>query len=593
MSAGYIISTVIFFVAAFPVCLLVYRYYTKVSIRKMNIYCIGCHIITLYTCMVPFPLLTLDVDSALSVHSNPNQGKETWMQVIWIIIFAISYTFGWIILPIAEAYTDVGDFTVKKAIVHSIKVNLRLYSIAVSIILVLFIYIMIAKGLYISTSSILSLAISLANAWGLFMLIIFMPAGLVGVPRTLWRYANPRKMLYSILLRIMDIQEELDFASMDLASIKAELIDIDPLVMDENRPHLQQMLESICEADREIPLYHTAAQRIRPQPATRGRTDVSLQHLEDLNERLKYSIKMVNRANYRWESAVRTCNSLDLIIRGVSNTNNPIKKAWMRIRRYVYLTGCGITTILTVLILWSELVLPFRELTSKPLGVIELLMHSDIHFIISIILLFYMAYCAYWTVFRFKVFNTYTIYPGIADNSSLCFNETFLIRLLMPLSFNFLLISGLSNPDTGVDVMYGHVYRRNMDVSVLLGKGVNQFFPLLIPFVAAVVFFNLMGRILNIVGVEVYHLGDIEGSEMRQRLIDGRKLVEAELGYALAGAGLPGEETTMNGVNGSSRAGDTASHENDGSNVRGKRYREYLEKRGTIQPERGNENASV
>ncbi|CCW67966.1 unnamed protein product [Phytomonas sp. Hart1] len=593
MSKGYIISAVIFFVGALVATLLVYHYYTKNSSRKMNIYCRCCHIITLYTCMVPFPLLTLDVDSALDVHDHPEHGKETWMEVIWIIIFAISYIFGWVILPIAEAYTEVGDFTVKRAILHAIKVNLKLYLIAAGIVISLFIYIMISKGLYTSTSNILSLAISLANTWGLLMLIVFMPDGLVGVPRTLWRYANPRKMLYTILLRVIDIQEELDFASMDLGSIKAELIEVDQLVMDEKQSYLHQMLESISEADREIPLYHTAAQRIRPKTVTRDRADVSLQHLEDLNKRLKYSIKMVNRANYRWKSTLRLCRLLDLTIRGVDNTNNPIKKVWISIRQYVYLMGCGITTILTVLILWSEMVLPFRELTSKPLGPIELLMHSSMHFVISNVLLFYMVYCAYWAVFRFKMFNAYTIYPGIADNSSLCFNETFLIRLLMPLSFNFLLISGLSNSDTGVDVMYGHVYRRNMDVSILLGKGVNQFFPLLIPFVATVVFFNLMGRILNLMGIEVYNIGDIKSSEMRQRLIDGRKLVEAELGYALVGAVLPGEEPIFNGINNSGLASDTASHGKNGSNVRGQRYREYLEKRGGIQPEKDTENTTV
>lgn len=239
------------------------------------------------------------------------------------------------------------------------------------------------------------------------------------------------------------------------------------------------------------------------------------------------------------------CNSLDQIIRGVKTTNNPFKKMWFSIRTYVYWTGCAICTGLTVLILWSELVLPFRGLVTFPLGVIEVIMNSSVHFVGSVVLLFYMANCSYWAAFQFKVFDIYVMYPNIADNASLCFNEVFLVRLLMPLCFNFLLISGLSDTNTGVDVQYGHVYRRNMDISVLFGDWFNQFLPIFIPFLSVIVLCNFSQRLLATVGVEIHNPNDVERPAVRQRIEDGRKLVEHELGYQLASATLPGEEHNM------------------------------------------------
>uniref|UniRef100_A0A146M4I4 LMBR1 domain-containing protein 2 A n=1 Tax=Lygus hesperus TaxID=30085 RepID=A0A146M4I4_LYGHE len=134
------------------------------------------------------------------------------------------------------------------------------------------------------------------------------------------------------------------------------------------------------------------------------------------------------------------------------------------------------------------------------------------------------------------------MYPSIADNASLCFNQVFLVRLLMPLCFNFLLISGLSDTSAGVDVQYGYVYRRNMDISVLFGSWFNRFLPILIPFLSAVVFFNLTSRMLSTVGIEIHDPNDVERVAVRQRIEDGRKLVEHELGYHLASVTLPGEE---------------------------------------------------
>lgn len=596
MSGGYVALAIIFFVLALGVTLLVYHFFTKVSIKTFPIHCAVWHLIALYMCIVPFPLLVVDVDAALSVRGNPDGPQQRWMRPIWISIFAVTYFSAWVSLPIAQMYTEVGPFKWQGAVLASIKLNLRLYLVIIVLGVIAFGYLLILKGAYISFASVAKLGISLANAWGLLILTLFMPAGLVGVPRNLWRYADAKRMLRRHLYDAMEIQEDLDLSAMDLASIKGELIAIDPSVSEENRPHLAHMLELISKADREIPLYHLASQRIKTSAlnAARPDSDVSLAHLEDLHVRLKRSIKVVGRANYRWMTTVRQCDALDQIIRGVKGSNNPFKRVWFPIRKYVYWIGCGITSILTVLILWSELVLPFSSLSPVPLGVIEFVMNSPVHFPASVVLLFYMAYCAYWAAFQFKVFDVYAVYPTIADNASFCFNVTFLVRLLMPLCFNFLLISGFTDA-TKVDVQYGHVYRQNMDVSTLLGERFNRFLPMLIPFVAAIVFLNLTSRVLTLVGVEIHSPNDIESPAVRQRLEDGRKLVEMELGYHLASVLLPGEENVdgvrsptssnvgpgrLGGRDAAAAAGSTTP---GASEVRGQRYREFLEKKKAAQ----------
>ncbi|KAG5498566.1 hypothetical protein JKF63_02852 [Porcisia hertigi] len=584
MSGGYVTVTVIFFVVALGLCLLAYRYYTKESIKQIPLACAVWHVIALYMCMLPFPLLVVDIDASLAAQGGSDE-KQHWMRPIWITIFAMTYLCAWVTLPVAQMYTEVGEFTVKGRVLHSIKVNLILYAVIIVIVLAALTYFVVITNSYNSLANVMKVVISLANAWGLLILTLFMPAGLVGVPRMLWRYADAKRLLRHRLYEAIDIQEDLDLAAMDLATIKAELISIDPQVSEENRVHLAFMLELISNADRDIPMYHIAALRVKTVPSTE-RNDVSLLHLETLNQRLKRAIKIANRANYRWNSTVRQCNSLDQIVRGVKGTNNCLKRLWFPIRHYVYYTGCFFCSVLTIFILWSELTMPFRDWVGKPLGVIELIMKSSTHFIGSVVLLFYMAYCAYWAAFQFKIHDVYVIYPSIADNASLCFNETFLVRLLMPLCFNFLLISGLSSTasERRIDVAYGHVYRSNMDIGLLFGSGVNKLLPLMIPFIAAVVFFQLTQQVLSIVGVEVCNPNDMDNPAVRERIVDGRRLVEAELGYQLASPFLPGEDVNeaRSPMTSPRAAGPDRSGVAESDTRRGQRYREYLQKKREV-----------
>ncbi|EPY24246.1 LMBR1 domain-containing protein 2-B [Strigomonas culicis] len=580
MSGGYVALVIIFFVLAFAVSLAAYYYYTKESIKTMSIHCAIWHVISLYMCVLPFPLLVVDIQAAMS-----GGAEQTWMRPIWVMIFAMTYICAWITLPVAQMYTIVGDFTWKKRLVQSIKVNLIIYAVILVLVLGFLTYLVILKGAYTSFASTLKVIISLANAWGLLILTFFMPAGLVGVPRMLWKYADPKRLLRRRLYDAVNIQEDLDLSAMDLATIKAELISIDPLVSDDNRPHLTQMLEAINKADHEVPLYHLAAQRVHAKPLE-STNDISLEHLVELNKRLKKAIIVVGRANYRWTKTLRECVFMDDFLKQRRDT--PWMRLWYKLRKPVYWTGCGVCTILTILILWSEQVMPFREAAGVPLGVIELVMHSSVHFVASIVLLFYMAYCTYWAAFQFKVFDVYVVYPSIADNASLCFNETFLVRLLMPLCFNFLLISHLNTSEDAdaIDVQYGHVYRKNMDISLLFGAWLNRFLPMCIPIIAAVVFFNLAQRMLALVGIEVHNPNDVESAPVRQRIEDGRRLVENELGFELASVVLPGEQPFIEGetpsrikrmAGGAER--DATTPPSGSSATKGNRYREYLERK--------------
>ncbi|KEG11270.1 putative LMBR1-like membrane protein [Trypanosoma grayi] len=579
MSTGSVVSTVIFFLLTLAATILIFRHYTRISAKSMPLLCRVFIIIALCSAIVPFPLLVVDINAALDAKADPDMPKETWLIGLWYAIVAATYIMGWAVLPVSQAYTEVGQFTPKRKITQAIKMNARFYAISIVVFVVFFAYIAFLKGAYGSLANILKLAISLANAWGLFLLVVFMSAGLVGVPKMLWRSADAVRLLRRLYFSAVDIQEDLDIAAMDLAEVKAELMTIDPLIAEEHKPYWTHMMEEIANADRDIPQYHSASARVKPITSGNN-TDVSLKHLEDLHKRVKYSIKIAQRMNYRWDSTIRRSHAYDELLRGVKSTNNPIKKVWFRIRGAVYRVGAVCTGILTLLVLWSELVLPFQPLTTKRLSVIELAMGSKFELVWSMVFMFYMAYCSYWAILQFKVFDMYVILPSISDNASLCFSATFLTRLIMPLCFNYLLMAGLARD--AADVMYGHVYRRNMDVSLVLGSWLNHFIPMFIPFMSALVLAKIVDRLLILVGIEVHSPDDVMNNAVRQRIEDGHRLMSHALGHPLTALdlnslGVVGDGgMSSNEVNAAAAA---AAAERSRPKQRGERYREYLARR--------------
>ncbi|KAH9579833.1 LMBR1-like membrane protein [Trypanosoma melophagium] len=591
MPAANIVSTIIFFCLTVAATLLIFRHYTRVSAKGMPLLCRVFVIIAFCSFILPFPLLVVDINAALYVKANPSTPKETWLIGVWYAIVAATYIMGWGLLPVSQSYTEVGNFTPKRKIISIIRSNLKMYAISIVVLVVFFAYIAFLKGAYDSVTNIWKLAISLANAWGLILLVLLMSAGLVGVPKMLWRNSDAVRRLRRQYYSVVDIQEDLDIAAMDLADVKAELMMIHPLVAEEHKMYWSEMMEAIATADREIPQYHSASARIKPATQI-NHTDVSLTHLEELNERVKYSIKIAQRMNYQWESTIRKCQSFDELIRGTSSTNNHFKKVWFSIRGFVY-KGCAVCAgILTILVLWSELVLPFQPLTSKRLSVIALVVGSNFELFGSMIFMFYMAYCSYWAILQLKVFDVYVILPGISDNASLCFSATFLSRLIMPLCFNYLLIAGLATED--IDVMYGHVYRRNMDVSLVLGSWLNQFIPMFIPFVSVLVLSRVVDRLFFLVGLEVHNPDDAMNDTVRQRIEDGHRIVSHALGRPLTALDLSGigftstDAATTTTTTGTIAGGVNATQnqkrrqQQQQQQERGERYKEYLAKRKAV-----------
>ena len=607
MGSTYVGWSIVFFLLSLAGAGGIQFYYVSRSWRQFPAFTTFCIFMSVFVCILPFPLLVLDVDAAHeAVEAGLTENKESWFKDVWWTIMVVTQGMAWAFLPIAQEYDRAGDFTVKGRLSRSVKENVKMYIIMGVIGGLLLVYVIFLKGLT-SFTDVLTMCFAASNAFGMFIICVFLASGLVGIPKLLWRSSDPETTLRRYYFEATDIQEDLEMAAMDLRDIKAELAAIDPRVSDEHRVHLAVMMDHIARAEQDVPLYKSVSSRLTLSKfsAVNQAEDVSLNHLVDLHMRLKNSVKIVTRMNHMWETTLSSCRRYDAIVSGGGHVENgspgddevgAIELAYWKYVRYPLLRVLSVGSfILTILILWSELVLPFHAYSDSPLGVIELVMKSRFHFVGSVTFLFYMAGCCYWAVFQFKVFEVYHLLPHVSDVMSFCFTATFLTRLLMPLCYNFLWASDLTTADNMV--MYSAVFGA-MNVVNFLGTWFNQFMPIFIPVVALLIETKLIDRVLTTIVGERLSANDIHNPIVMQKTQDGKRLIMAAIGHEVAAAGsggLAGAGTTSFGtISGIVSSGSTTGREMDtivsgASTDKGKRYAEYKAKRAALQQGKNSE----
>jgi hypothetical protein len=530
----YVLWAVIFFLACGAISAAVLYYYVKDSYTTIAW---GTHVslvFSIFICILPFPLLVIDVDAALSSLSEGASVSvaDSWIAVWWMLIFFSTQIMAWGVLPIAQEYDGAGQFTPGARFKHAVKENIKMYIILGIISAVLMGYIFFLKGVTTVTGMV-SLVMAMANSFGLVLLVIFLACGLLGVPKLLWHLSSPRLILAEGYRRVRQLHEELDIAKTEMTMIRSEVVRRDPLVDDAERCNLAVMLDEISMLEKFVPLSHTNVSTSRADTAMQGK------NLVELNAELKRTIRICRRTMYQFRTQMKECLQLDRVVSGAENS-----KYWMVIRQPLLMILAIATGILTLLVMWSEIVVPFQTVTTSRISVVEIVVNNPpTRFIGCVLFLYYTAGCCYWAVFQFKVFDTYAVVPRVSDGASLCFIVTFLTRVLMPLCYHFLFMSDLTQSHTLVT--YSRLFG-NVDVVVFLGQWFNRFMPIFVPILAVLIELKVIHRLMQWIGVEGFETGIDSAIQRQQDEEEGRQIVGREMNTELRqiNAGSPIPPTT-------------------------------------------------
>ncbi|KAI0244476.1 hypothetical protein L0F63_001495, partial [Massospora cicadina] len=272
-------------------------------------------------------------------------------------------------------------------------------------------------------------------------------------------------------------------------------------------------------------------------------TPIDEASLDDIDFSLKKSLQEQERNRALWSSLRReafhiqdvlsNANSADrkltstlVVLSGSKWDDFRISLAWwfyVVLQPILLRLASFIALLLTLALLWSELTFSVK---SPPLSLVSLLF---IHFqnqlgllqLFSAVLLVYMSWCAYSSLFQLRIFNYYVLVPNKHTNeNSLLFCGAYLCRLVMPLYYNFLLLAEASNQkDTVFSELMGTV-----NLMPFLGARFNQLMPFLILVPVCVSLTGLSRRVIRFFSID-FLLEDFNPESLQRR---GRELLKTE-----------------------------------------------------------------
>ncbi|TKR77026.1 hypothetical protein L596_018076 [Steinernema carpocapsae] len=471
---------------------------------------------------------------------------------VWRVVYWTSQLLTWIVLPLMQSYSRAGDFTVTGKLKSAAYNNIVYYATYFTVFFVLLIY-AVSKGLTLNFEHLKVILVSASNTWGLFLLTILLGYGLIEVPRQLWQMGNKGYRLNKTYFDLDKLSADKNDAEEAIKDAYRESRDILTLLRNEHGfRDLAQII--VSEFPAEV-VAHITSGRPSSSYASSSYTasDVGMvgneAFLIKFHKRVLDAIQNHHRTQAQWSALMEKALFLEDIEQAATVGKLPLSRVqgsyvpippvvkyyWHVVLKRPLLQVLGILfASMTLLIMWSEctffIVSPTLTLAARLLHAFALGYHYKYIQICAMILISYLCICAYYTVFKLKIYRYYHLDPHHqTDANSLLFSAILLCRLTPPICLNFLGMIHLDSHITsdlgfGTETQFTRLMG-HLDVIPFVAKGINIYLPILIVILCLSTWFRLGTRFLHSLGIDQFVSDDDMTTEMVQ---SGRAIVALE-----------------------------------------------------------------
>ncbi|KAK2812649.1 hypothetical protein FQN50_001295 [Emmonsiellopsis sp. PD_5] len=462
-------------------------------------------------------VLLVPVDISSSTESD-GVHRGIWlpdrvMLVSWRIAYWLTFVLTWIILPLLGEYIDSGYRTPKDRILYSLRSNGRYQLIVLGCGIVGLVYISIQNGF--DFTSLKGLIMALAYVWGLCLAIYLMGHGLVAIPRTLIRNANPGNKLRRIQGRAPRIHDRLTDSIADLEDLEFQVDQLRKRKAGVS-PDLKEWIDELVETTG-IPESRVPRLAGEEDPRSTIPPVITTRYLADITRRLARARHQNARFTNAWEHLVKEAADTQCIINSYgskrlvfshpSHTSSPATSFSLTTPAISYhlhvnilptmrLALAGLFSLASVCVVWSEVIKSFApKISIVTLTVVHNPTKSEpVGFfgqVLSAAWIFYMCSAAFVGITDAKVWGNRALVPRNTYGESACWYAGQVAKLTVPLSYNFLTFLP---KDLQERTTFYHFLGRLINLTPL-GKGFDYFFPIFILLPVCATLFNLYGRV--------------------------------------------------------------------------------------------------
>ncbi|CAJ0945847.1 unnamed protein product, partial [Mesorhabditis belari] len=466
---------------------------------------------------------------------------------MWRIVYWTAQVLCWLALPLMQSYVTAGEFTVGGRIKASLWSN-AMYYIAYFIIFVIFIAYAAMKGLSLNRESLIVIIVSASNTWGLLLLVVLLGHGLVDLPRQLWHTAATEYRLNKTFFDIDKLSTDKHDAEDSLKDVYREARTVLNLLKNEHS--LRGKAQTIVSRFPEEVIRELFPNRSGADFECMGEVDrvsaTDERYLVRLHTKAIDAVHLYQRTAAHWRSTMDRALWLEEVRQaeqtgalnlpgGPSLIPDPLRKLWHTKARKPFTQVLSILLMaMTILILLSECTFFITSRTLSPSALIIQTAANGFHYkytqLFSIVIVAYLCACAYFTIFRLKIYSYYHLdHHGNTDENSLLFSGMLLCRLTPPICLNFLGMIHLDSHVTqqknfGVETQFTKLMG-HLDLLPVVAKGINIYLPMAIIVFCALTYYKLGTRLLHAMGIDQYVADDHLSMDL---VSAGRALVNLE-----------------------------------------------------------------
>lgn len=390
---------------------------------------------------------------------------------MWKSNYWITFSLTWLFLPILQDYYRAGNYLKMKKLVSSFKSNLRFQGIVLLVGILGAIYLVLEVGL--TFAHLRSMIIALSHIYALVLALWLMAHGLISIPRNRWLEGSLIQNLNHYYLQMPKLVDTLEDTKM---SFKEDVIQV--LVLE--KVYTNPVLDDIIFRDWIMSLSKKVPDDIRDS-LMRDFVDNELRRIsrdqvtEAFLTQLTYNFQAhqdkLLAHNAEFETLFHNITRLQSLLEAKANTNPQEREEIMRAiggilptsANFYYL--CYVKPVLcrilsVVLFSVSFIVIQSEFFHSTKLSLMDMVIyktgihnHSMTQGIVSYVVFSYMLLCALNSLTRLKIFNKYHLVPHCSDPVSTCFYASYIARLTIPLSYNFITL--FASRDSIFEEWYG------------------------------------------------------------------------------------------------------------------------------------------
>ncbi|XP_038048616.1 G-protein coupled receptor-associated protein LMBRD2-like [Patiria miniata] len=479
---------------------------------------------------------------------------ENILPDIWLIVYWTTFILTWIIMPLMKSYANAGDFTISGKLKSAIIQNAIWYGSYLLIFGVLLIYVAANPNLQLDGDNLQVIGITASNTWGLFLLVLLLGYGLVEVPRQFWAQSRKGYLLNYTYFQLAKLSTERSEATEELEDLLEDIRRASDSVRYNQpiRKHVNTIISKCPENFQESLSKHLDDFKDYSDNRPRIPTE---KELVRLHQKLIFASLAKRRTDAQWDVLIEKALHLEDIQINENNHTRKFKHSFdpnysflpsyicsptVEWYWYVWLMPTVLKVVAILLLLFS-LVVVWSEVTffsiEPELSLFAIVIDAaarDYNYLcielLSCIIIAYLCWCAYYTVFKVRVFNYYYLAPHHqTDENSLLFCGTMLCRLTPSLCLNFLGLIHLDGHVTGkedmIETSYTSIMGRHIDVLPFMEAGFYIYYPITVVLLCIATYFHLGSRCLSFLGFQQF-VGD---EDMTTDLMnEGLQLVKRE-----------------------------------------------------------------